>query len=200
MVKDPQELTKRPLTDLTVGVSLQVLANQTKTELTDRIKSGLTSQGWFEFSLILSIPIIGVGIWLLNGQADSCVQVLQWPVIILGVLILIESLAGFIGGFWRISWLLIMYLVAMLVLMILLVCLVAFVYMVTLRGHGNIEPNWAYLEYRMDDFSGYLCRRVRSSFKWDRIRRCLSQTNMCVELNQSYRMAQDFFNACLTPM
>ncbi|KAL2345118.1 hypothetical protein Fmac_006403 [Flemingia macrophylla] len=120
--------------------------------------------------------------------------------IILGVLILVVSLAGFIEGFWRISRLLIMYLVAMLVLVIPLVCLVAFVYMVTLRGHGNIEPNGAYLEYRMDDFSGYLRRRVRSSFKWDRIRSCLSQTNMCVELNQSYRMAQDFFNARLTPM
>ncbi|KAL2345123.1 hypothetical protein Fmac_006408 [Flemingia macrophylla] len=136
--------------------------------------------------MILSILIIDAGIWLLNGQADSCVQFLQWPVIILGVLILIVSLAGFIGGFWRISWLLIMYLVAMLVLVILLVCLVVFVYMVTLRGHGNIEPNWANLEYRMDDFSGYLCRRLRSSFKWDRIKSYLSQTNMCDELNQSY--------------
>lgn len=151
-------------------------------------------------AVILSIPIIGAGIWLLNSQADSCVQFLQWPVIILGVLILVVSLAGFIGAFWRVSWLLILYLVAMLVLVILLVCLVVFVYMVTLRGHGTIEPNRAYLEYRMDDFSGYLRRRVRSSFKWDRIRSCLSQTNMCAELNQSYRMAQDFFNARLTPM
>ncbi|RDX62896.1 Protein TORNADO 2, partial [Mucuna pruriens] len=151
-------------------------------------------------AVILSIPIIGAGIWLTNEQADSCVQFLQWPVIILGVLILVVALAGFIGAFWRVSWLLIIYMVAMLVLVILLVCLVCFVYMVTLRGHGNIEPNRAYLEYRMDDFSGYLRRRVRSSFKWDRIRSCLSQTNMCAELNQSYRMAQDFFNARLTPM
>ncbi|KAK7390527.1 hypothetical protein VNO78_25835 [Psophocarpus tetragonolobus] len=151
-------------------------------------------------AVILSIPIIGAGIWLMNEQADSCVQFLQWPVIILGVLILVVSLAGFIGAFFRISWLLIMYLVAMLLLVILLLCLVVFVYMVTLRGHGLIEPNRAYLEYRMDDFSGYLRRRVRSSFKWDRIRSCLSQTNMCSELNQSYRMAQDFFNARLTPM
>lgn len=88
----------------------------------------------------------------------------------------------------------------MLVLIILLVSLVVFVYMVTIRGHGNIEPNRAYLEYRLDDFSGYLRTRVRGSFKWDQIRSCLSQTNMCAELNQSFRMAQDFFNARLTPM
>ncbi|XP_027361027.1 protein TORNADO 2-like [Abrus precatorius] len=151
-------------------------------------------------AVLLSIPIIGAGIWLLNEPANSCVKFLQWPVIILGVLILVVALSGFIGAFFRISWLLIFYLIAMLVLTILLVCLVVCIYMVTLRGHGNIEPNRAYLEYRMDDFSGFLRRRVRSSFKWDRIRSCLSQTNMCADLNQSYRMAQDFFNAHLTPM
>ncbi|KAE9596937.1 hypothetical protein Lal_00007511 [Lupinus albus] len=151
-------------------------------------------------AVLLSIPIIGAGIWLTNGAADSCVKFLQWPIIILGVLILIVALTGFIGAFWRIQCLLIFYLIAMLVLIVLLICCVVFVYMVTIRGHGNIEPNRAYLEYRMDDFSGFLRRRVRSSFKWDRIRSCLSQANMCAELNQSFRMAQDFFNAHLTPM
>ncbi|CAJ2647233.1 protein TORNADO 2-like [Trifolium pratense] len=151
-------------------------------------------------AVIISIPIIGAGIWLTNEPADTCIKFLQWPVIILGVLLLIVSLAGLIGSFWRISCLLIFYLVAMLVLIILLVCLVVFVYMVTVRGHGMIEPNRAYLEYRLDDFSGFLKRRVRSSFKWDAIRSCLSETNMCAELNQNFRMAQDFFNAHLTPM
>nr|AFK47947.1 unknown [Lotus japonicus] len=151
-------------------------------------------------AVLLSIPIIGAGIWLMNGAADSCVSFLQWPVIILGVLILVVALAGCIGAFFRISWLLIIYLIAMLILVILVICLAVFVYMVTIRGHGLMEPNRAYLEYRLDDFSGFLRRRVRSSFKWDHIRSCLSQTNMCAELNQSFRMAQDFFNARLTPM
>lgn len=184
-----------------ITLSILVFHEQLATTLFAKMAMSNNVIGCINFvAVILSIPIIGAGIWLTNGDADSCVQFLQWPVIILGVLILVVALAGFIGAFFRVSWLLIVYLVAMLVLVILLVSLVAFVYMVTLRGHGNIEPNRAYLEYRMDDFSGYLRRRVRSSFKWDRIRSCLSQTNMCAELNQSYRMAQDFFNARLTPM
>lgn len=150
--------------------------------------------------VILSIPIIGAGIWLTNEPANSCVKTLQWPLFILGVLILVVAVAGFIGAFWRITWLLILYMVAMLVLIVLMVCLVVFVYMVTLRGHGVIEPNRSYLEYRLDDFSPWLRRRVRSSYKWDAIRSCLSTTTMCAELNQSFRMAQDFFNAHLTPM
>lgn len=151
-------------------------------------------------AMLLSIPVIGAGIWLATEQDNSCVKILQWPVIILGILILIVALAGFIGGFWRISWLLIFYLVAMLILIILLACLIVLIYMVTLKGSGHLAPSRAYLEYHLDDFSGWLRRRVQSPLKWDRIKRCLSSTQLCAELNQNYRMAQDFFNARITPL
>lgn len=151
-------------------------------------------------AMLLSIPIIGAGIWLATEPDNSCVKILQWPVIILGVLILVVALSGFVGGFWRIPSLLIFYLIAMLVLIILLGCLVVFIYMVTIRGSGHLEPSRAYLEYHTSDFSGWLRRRVQSSYKWDRIRGCLSSSSMCAELNQSYRMAQDFFNAHLNPL
>lgn len=151
-------------------------------------------------AVLLSIPIIGAGIWLANEPDNSCIKILQWPVIILGVLILAVALAGFVGAFWRIPAVLIFYLIAMLVLIILLACLVIFVYMVTVRGAGHLEPNRAYLEYSLNDYSGWLRQRVRGSYKWDRIKTCLSTTNMCAELNQSYTMAQDFFNAHLTPI
>ncbi|XAR54803.1 hypothetical protein NMG60_11030106 [Bertholletia excelsa] len=150
-------------------------------------------------ALLLSIPIIGAGIWLSTEQASSCVSFFQWPVIILGVLILVAALAGLIGGLCRLTWLLMVYLVAMLILIILLVCLVVFIYMVTLRGSGHPEPSRVYLEYRLDDFSGFLRRRV-GGFKWDRIKGCLSSTSVCTDLNHTYLMAQDFFNAHLTPL
>ena len=149
-------------------------------------------------AVLLSIPIIGAGIWLTTEPADSCVKILQWPIIILGVLIFVVALAGFIGAFWRIPMLLVFYLIAMLVLIVLLVSLVVFTYAVTLRGRGNIEPNRSYLEYRMDDFSIWLRRRVRSSSKWDGIRSCLRSSNICADLDQQYRTAQEFFNAHLT--
>lgn len=151
-------------------------------------------------AMLLSVPVIGAGIWLATQADNACIKILQWPVIILGILILVVALAGFVGAFWRVQYLLVFYLIAMLVLIILLGCLVVFVYMVTIRGSGHVEPSRAYLEYKTDDFSGWLKRRVRSSYKWDRIRGCLSSTSLCSELNQSYRMAQDFFNAHLTPL
>ncbi|KAJ7953447.1 Tetraspanin [Quillaja saponaria] len=150
--------------------------------------------------MLLSIPIIGAGIWLATEPDNSCIKILQWPVILIGILILVVAVAGFIGGFCRIPWLLIFYLVAMLIAIILLACLVGFIYMVTIRGHGHLEPSRSYLEYHLDDYSGWLRRRVRSSYKWDRIRSCLSSTNTCAGLNQTYSTALDFFNAHLSPL
>ncbi|KAI3932123.1 hypothetical protein MKW92_005767 [Papaver armeniacum] len=149
---------------------------------------------------LLSIPIIGAGIWLMTLPDNSCVKILQWPVVILGILILVVGIAGLVGGFGRISWLLLFYLVVMLVLIILLGCMVVFIYMVTLQGSGHIAPSRSYLEYRIDDYSGWLRRRVQTSYKWDQIRACLSSTSMCQELNQRYHFAQDFFNARITPL
>ncbi|KAF9587376.1 hypothetical protein IFM89_001476 [Coptis chinensis] len=151
-------------------------------------------------AVLLSIPIIGAGIWLTNEPDNTCVKILQWPVIILGILILVVALTGLVGGFWRIPWLLIFYLVAMLIFIVLLACLVVFIYMVTMKGTGHLAPSRSYLEYRLDDYSGWLRRRVQSSYKWDRIRSCLSSTTMCAELNQSYRAPQDFFNAHISPL
>lgn len=151
-------------------------------------------------AMLLSIPILAAGIWLSNQPADSCLKILLWPVITLGVLILVMALAGFVGAFWRIPWLLMAYLVGMLVLIILLACLVVFMFMVTIRGSGHIVPNRAYLEYQLEDFSAWLQRRVRASYKWERIETCLSSTQICPNLNQSYTMAMGFFRAYLTPI
>ncbi|KAG1354270.1 Protein TORNADO 2 [Cocos nucifera] len=151
-------------------------------------------------AMLLSIPVIAAGIWLSMQTDNSCVELLQWPVIVLGVVILVVAFAGFVGAFWRIPWLLLFYLVAMFVLILLLASLVIFIYAVTNRGGAHVAPSRAYLEYRLEDYSGWLRRRVESSYKWDRIKKCLSSTSTCAELNQTYREAQDFFNARINPL
>ncbi|KAL0889314.1 hypothetical protein Bca101_013297 [Brassica carinata] len=78
--------------------------------------------------------------------------------------------------------------------------LIGFIYMVTMKGSGHPAPSRAYLEYSLQDFSGYLRQRVQTSYKWDRIRTCLGTTNICPELNQRFSIAQDFFNAHLSPI
>lgn len=151
-------------------------------------------------AMLLSVPIIGAGIWLSTQPDNSCVKLLQWPVIIAGILVLVVALAGFVGGFWRVPWLLSIYLIAMVILIILLATLVVAIFMVTNKGSGHLAPNRMYLEYRLDDYSGWLRRRVESPLKWGRIKSCLASTDMCEGLDQIYRLAQDFFNARITPL
>ncbi|MQL84124.1 hypothetical protein Taro_016618 [Colocasia esculenta] len=151
-------------------------------------------------AMLLSIPVLAAGIWLSTQPDNACVNLLQWPIIALGVLLLAVALAGFVGAFWRIPVLLYFYLAAMLVLILLLACLVIFVYVVTNSGSGHLAPSRAYLEYRLEDYSGWLRRRVQGSHKWERIRSCLSSTSTCSELNQTYRTAQDFFYAPISPL
>lgn len=151
-------------------------------------------------AVLLSVPVIGIGIWLAMQTDNSCVQLLQWPVIVIGIVILLVALAGFVGAFWRMPRLLLFYLVAMLVVILLLASLVIFIYAVTVNGSGHPAPNRAYLEYRLEDYSGWLRRRVEGSYKWNRIKKCLSSTTVCAELNQTYRLAEDFFGARMSPL
>ncbi|OMO93309.1 Tetraspanin [Corchorus olitorius] len=149
-------------------------------------------------TLLLSIPIIGAGIWLTNEPDNTCVKILQWPLIILGISISVVALLGFIGGCWRITWLLILYLVAMFFLILLFAAMVVLIYLITNKGPGHPAPGRSYVEHDVDDFHGWLRRKVATPYKWDSIRACLNSTDMCSELNQRYRIAQDFFNARLT--
>ena len=52
-------------------------------------------------AFLCSIPIIAAGIWLASKPDNECIRELRWPVVILGVLILLVSLAGFVGAYWN---------------------------------------------------------------------------------------------------
>ncbi|KAL0404378.1 UNVERIFIED_CONTAM: Tetraspanin-8 [Sesamum radiatum] len=57
-------------------------------------------------TLLLSIPIIGGGIWLSKQANTECERFLDKPVIALGVFILLVSIAGLVGSCCKVSWLL----------------------------------------------------------------------------------------------
>ncbi|KAL6589655.1 hypothetical protein ACP70R_050278 [Stipagrostis hirtigluma subsp. patula] len=144
---------------------------------------------------LLSIPVIAAGIWLSTQTDNACVQLLQWPVIALGVAILAVGLAGFVAAFWRLPWLLLAYLVAMLLLLVALVCLAVFVFAVTTGASGRPAPGRAFLEYDLGDYSGWLRDRLDAPGRWNRIKTCLADTPTCSDLNQTYATAQEFFAA-----
>lgn len=139
-------------------------------------------------TFLVSIPILGGGIWLsVQANSTDCLRFLQWPLIIIGLTVLVISLAGFAGACYRISWLLQLYLVAMFVVIAALLFFVIFAYAVTDHGHGEVVFDRAFLEYQLSDYSGWLKDRVSDPGYWNKISACLRDADACRGMAQYVR-------------
>ncbi|XP_064969679.1 tetraspanin-3-like [Musa acuminata AAA Group] len=148
-------------------------------------------------TFLISIPILGGGIWL-SAKANStdCLRFLQWPLIIIGVAIMVISLMGFAGACYRLAWLLRLYLFAMFFVVVALLGFVVFAFAVTDRGHGQVVMNRAFLEYQLSDYSGWLKDRVSDPGYWAKISACLREGHACSKMA---RYARDPTTGVLVP-
>nr|XP_015889170.1 tetraspanin-2 [Ziziphus jujuba var. spinosa]XP_015889171.1 tetraspanin-2 [Ziziphus jujuba var. spinosa]XP_048335003.1 tetraspanin-2 [Ziziphus jujuba var. spinosa] len=151
-------------------------------------------------ALLCSIPIIAAGIWLASKPDNECIHSIRWPVVLLGVLILVVSLTGFVGAYWNKGGLLAFYLFCMAILIALLLILLVFAFIVTRRDGSYSVPGRAYREYRLDGFSDWLRDHVTNSGNWQKIRTCLSESDVCSRLTQNYLSADQFFMAHISPL
>lgn len=151
-------------------------------------------------TFVLSIPIIGAGIWLAKQHNTVCVRFLQWPVIIIGVFILLVSLAGLFGAWCRVSCLLWLYLFVMFVLILLLFVFTIFAFAVTNAGAGQALSGKGYKEYHLGDYSTWLQRRVNNPSNWNTIKSCLSDAKVCNGLDNQYPTIAQFNASSLTPI
>ncbi|KAJ7295154.1 hypothetical protein O6H91_03G105500 [Diphasiastrum complanatum] len=151
-------------------------------------------------TIVLSVPIIGGGIWLATKHNTDCVRFLQWPVTIIGIFILLVSIAGFVGGCFRVSSLLWIYLFVMFLLIFLLLCFTVFAFVVTNDGAGHALAGKGFREYRLEDYSTWLQKKVDDAQSWNRIRSCLADAQVCKGLNDEYPTSEAFSSAQLSPL
>ncbi|KAG0493895.1 hypothetical protein HPP92_004889 [Vanilla planifolia] len=153
-------------------------------------------------AFLCSIPIISSGIWLASKPDNECVHLVRWPVIILGVLILLVSLAGFVGAYWNHQCLLAAYLFFMATLIVLLLALLVFAFVVTRPDGSYAVPGRVYKEYRLSGFSNWLRHYVADNKNWNRIRACLSQSDICGKLarDDAYFTVDQFLQSDLSPL
>ncbi|KAE8653422.1 tetraspanin-2 [Cucumis sativus] len=148
-----------------------------------------------------SIPVIAAGIWLASKPDNECIQLLRWPVVVLGGLLLLGSLIGFIGAYCNRPGLLAVYLFFMAVLIILLLIVLIIAFTAT-RHDGGSHPvaGTRFQEYRLDGYSSWLRHHVTSSGSWPSVRKCLAVSNVCRQLNREFSSTEQFFATDISPL
>ncbi|CAJ1956014.1 unnamed protein product [Sphenostylis stenocarpa] len=138
------------------------------------------------FILVLSVPILGGGIWLsTRSNGTECLKFLQLPLIIVAVSIMVTSLAGLTGACYRNNLLMTLYLVALIFIMMVFLGFIIFAYAVTSKGSGKVTQNRAYLEYYLQDYQGWLKERVASDKYWTKLSSCVRDSKVCEKLGRN---------------
>uniref|UniRef100_A0A2P2JER7 Uncharacterized protein MANES_14G163700 n=1 Tax=Rhizophora mucronata TaxID=61149 RepID=A0A2P2JER7_RHIMU len=137
-------------------------------------------------TFLLSIPILVAGIWLRHHGASECEKFLDTPVIVIGIFLMLVSLAGLIGACCRVSWLLWIYLLVMFLLIVLLFCFTIFAFVVTNKGAGEALSGKGYKEYKLGEYSHWLQKRVNNTKNWNKIKSCLADSKICSDFNDKY--------------
>jgi hypothetical protein len=154
--------------------------------------------------LVLAAVTLGGGVWLSHRASTDCERFLERPVIVLGVLLLVLSLAGLAGSLCRASCLLWLYLLALFLLIVLLIVLLfaftVFAFVVTNRGAGWVVSGRGYKEYRLGGYSTWLQRRVENAENWAKIRSCLQDSKVCEKLGARKESLSQFVNTNLSPI
>ncbi|XWS07928.1 hypothetical protein CRYUN_Cryun41cG0033700 [Craigia yunnanensis] len=149
------------------------------------------------FTLLASIPIIGAGLWMAKS-GTTCESFLQTPLLVIGFVILIISLAGFIGACFNVVWALWVYLFVMLFIIATLMGLTIFGFVVTSQGGGEEVPGRVYREYRLEDYSPWLRNRIKDPQYWNTIRSCLLNSRTCAKI--AFWTPLDYLNKDMTPV
>ncbi|KAM7502038.1 hypothetical protein LguiB_000942 [Lonicera macranthoides] len=136
-------------------------------------------------TFLLSIPILGGGIWLsTRATTTDCIIFLQWPLIVIGISILVVSLSGFTGACYRNTFLMYVYLWAMFLIICALIGFVIFAYVVTDKGSGRVVLNRVYRDYYLEDYGGWLEERVMDESYWGRISVCVRESRVCGKMGR----------------
>ncbi|KAG2673730.1 hypothetical protein I3760_13G104400 [Carya illinoinensis] len=156
-------------------------------------------------TFLLSIPILGGGIWLsTRANNTDCLKFLQWPLIVIGICILVVSLTGFAGACYRNTVLMWLYLFAMFFIIAALLGFIIFAYVVTDKGSGRKVPSRTYSEYYLNDYSGWLRDRVMDDSYWSKISSCIRDSKACRKMARTVggapEPAETFYRRNLNPL
>lgn len=129
-------------------------------------------------TFLLGIPILAGGIWL-SSSATDCIRFLQLPLIILGVTLMAISLFGLSAACYGQIKLIRFFLFLLFLFLFAILFFIIFAYAVTDKGTGQMVGNRAFLEYHLEDYSGWLKDRVVDGDHWEKVGGCVQRSGEC---------------------
>eukprot|EP01018_Ginkgo_biloba_P033667 Gb_19503 [translate_table: standard] len=150
-------------------------------------------------TLLLSVGVVGLGIWL-GRRHNDCDKLLILPVVAIGAFIFVISLIGFLGALKDVSILLWIYLILMFLLLATIVSSTVFAFIITKNGGGHTVTGQRYKEYRLEDYSRWFQKRLNTRSNWKHLRSCLVKNDDCNELIKEYRTLKQYKLAKLNPI
>lgn len=149
-------------------------------------------------TLLLSIPILVMGIWLAARHHADCLSFLEWPLIVIGIVMMVMSLIGLLGALRRRALLLWVYLCLLTLIILLLLCFTIFAFVVTRGSKGHRVQGGIMKEYVLGDYSHWMKNKVRNLHNWGKIKRCLLKDQVCSNLDIKYPSQSVMFNSKLS--
>ncbi|XVE74094.1 hypothetical protein DITRI_Ditri11bG0171700 [Diplodiscus trichospermus] len=139
-------------------------------------------------TFFFSIPILVAGIrFSKSGGVMECGLSHDTAVISIGILIMIVSLAGFIGSCCRVTWLLWAYLFMILILILCGLSFTILTLAVSSKGSGEALPGKGYKEYKLAHYSNRIQKLVNETENWKRIKNCMVYTNFCSSFSRKHQ-------------
>ncbi|XWS32423.1 hypothetical protein CRYUN_Cryun23aG0158200 [Craigia yunnanensis] len=137
-------------------------------------------------TFLFSIPILVTGILLSKSGVTECGLTADTTLINIGVLIMIVSLAGFIGSCCGLKWLLWAYLVIMLILILCGLGFTVVTFVVSNKGSGEALPGKGYKEYKLGNYSNWIQTIVNETQNWNKTKTCMVDAKVCTIFNKKY--------------
>ncbi|XP_015934591.1 tetraspanin-8-like [Arachis duranensis] len=147
------------------------------------------------FTLILSIPILLAGVAMQKQAATECERWLDFPFMVVGIFLLVVSLAGLIGACCRSTCLLWLYLFVMFLFIISLFVFTVFAFVVTHKNVSEAISNKGIDDYKLGDYSKWLQRKVNDTKTWNKIKSCLQTGKVCSNNNYRHKFLDNAFKS-----
>lgn len=155
---------------------------------------------WINFlTMLLGVGVIGFGIWM-SAHHDGCRQSLTLPVLVLGGVIFLVSIVGFVGAWKNNSVLLWIYLIMLCLILMAILIFTVMAFIVTNNGSGHSVDGLRYKEYQLQDYSSWFLKQLNNTKNWNHLKSCLVKTDDCSNLSKKYKTRKQYKLAKLTPI